>query len=155
MPTTREVEAARVERMRRRAEELAAKAKADAARPRNARERRIAEAHRIATAPARWECKVARCGDPGPHPSSSPAAAEAEAIRHYDNRHATPPPDNLEEQRAAWVRAGRPPLGHFPARRVVTTPPRPLGSRPTTATPPRPPRSAWDDRTEDTWIDKL
>lgn len=112
MPTTREVEAARVERMRRRAEQLAAEAAER--KPRNARERRIAEAHARATAPARWECKVADCPDPGPHPASSPAEAEREAMRHYDGRHASPAPEDLEEQRAAWVAAGRPPLGDTP-----------------------------------------
>lgn len=111
MPATREVEAARIERLRRRAEQLAAEA---SAKPRNARDRRITEAHARATAPARWACRVPDCPDPGPHPADSPVEAEHAAMAHYDRRHATPAPEDLEEQRAAWVAAGRPPLGDTP-----------------------------------------
>lgn len=76
---------------------------------------RAEAAHAIATAPARWLCHVPGCQDRGPHAASSPLEAERAAMRHYDNRHATPPPANLDQQRARWVAAGRPPLGEFPA----------------------------------------
>lgn len=112
MPTTREVDAARAERQRR-----AAEAREQQRKPRTALDRRLArleEAHARATAPARWLCRVEGCPTPGPHPAESREAAEAEAMRHYDNRHATPSPADLEEQRAAWVAAGRPPLGVAP-----------------------------------------
>ena len=129
MPTTREVEAARVERMRRRAEQLAAEA---AAKPRSARDRRIAEAHARATAPIAWRCKVPGCPMLDEwQPAATREEAHAEADRHYDTRHAEQP------------------------TRLAYRQPKPLGSPPPAATPPRPPRSAWDDRTEDTWIDKL
>lgn len=73
-------------------------------------------AHAVATAPARWACWVPGCTDRGPHAADSAQAAERAAMTHYGRRHAQPAPDDLEEQRAAWIAAGRPPLGEFPAR---------------------------------------
>lgn len=76
---------------------------------------RMAEAHRQATAPARWTCHVAGCPDPGPHAADTPTEAQRAADRHYTTRHYQPdPPADLEARRAAWVAAGRPPLGDTP-----------------------------------------
>ena len=85
MPTAREVEAARVERMRRRAE---ANAAAAAARPRKGRDARIAEAHARATAPIAWRCKVPGCPILDEwQPAPTREEAHREADRHYDTRH--------------------------------------------------------------------
>lgn len=114
MPTTREVEAARVERMRRATEAQ----QAAPGKPKTALDRRlarIAEAHARATAAVRWSCHVDACPDPGPHPAANKVEGERAAMRHYNERHYTPdPPADLEQQRAAWVAAGRPPLGATP-----------------------------------------
>lgn len=56
----------------------------------------------------RWLCHVPGCDDPGPHPAPTARLAEIAATRHYDRVHATPPPEDLEDQRAAWNAAGRP-----------------------------------------------
>lgn len=91
-PTTREVEAGRVERMRRQAEQRAAQAPA----PKSAQARRTARAdaaHAAATAPARWLCKLEGCPDVDvEHPSPNREAALREAHRHYIARHYNPEP---------------------------------------------------------------
>jgi len=92
-PTTREVEAARVERMRRQA---AARAAEDARpKPRNARERRIRELeaeHKAKTGP-RWACRLDGCPVAHIwHPEDSADRAAQEAHRHYMTRHYNPDP---------------------------------------------------------------
>lgn len=75
---------------------------------------RLAEAHAAATAPAAWVCHRPGCPRRGvEHPASSTAEAEAELREHVRQRHAdeAPVPEDLEQRRAAWVKAGRPPLG--------------------------------------------
>lgn len=77
---------------------------------------RAEAAHAAATAPtppARWLCRVQGCPSDGvEQPAPSYDAAVAESHRHYMSRHYNPePPPDLEEQRAAWIAAGRPPLG--------------------------------------------
>lgn len=117
-----------------------------------------AHARALALKGPRWLCHVEECPDPGPHPAASPELAEAAAMRHYNQRHHVEPnPAEVEAARAAWIADGRPPVGALPqatARRVAPRPTSPLGSRPTKPPPPTR-RSAWDDRTEDTWIDRL
>jgi hypothetical protein len=93
MPTTREVEAARVERMRRAA---AAREQAPARpAPRNARERRrleLEEQYRAQRGP-RWACRLDGCALAHVwHPASSSELAEQEARRHYMTRHYNPEP---------------------------------------------------------------
>ena len=90
MPTTREVEAARVERMRRQAQQRAER-EAAAPAPRTRAERLEAE-HKAATGP-RWACRLDGC----PlahlwHPEPTVERAEAEARRHYMTRHYNPEP---------------------------------------------------------------
>jgi hypothetical protein len=89
-PTTREVEAARVERMRR---EAAARAATPAPAPKSAQARRTAraeEAHRAATARNAWRCRVEECPDVGvwhaPQVDTREAAV-AESRRHYLTNH--------------------------------------------------------------------
>jgi hypothetical protein len=92
-PTTREVEAARVERMRREAAARAAQQPA----PKSAQARRTAraeEAHRAATARNRWRCKVEGCPDLDVWHAplyDTREAALAESRRHYLTNHYQPP----------------------------------------------------------------
>lgn len=72
------------------------------------RNARAAAAHATATAPARWVCHVGGCQDRGPHGAPDARTAELAAMSHYDAAHHTDPPADLEQQRAAWVAAGRP-----------------------------------------------
>lgn len=105
MPTTREVEAQRVERMRRNAAQAATRAPA----PKSAQGRRAARAdaaHAVATAPARWLCRVEGCTDPGPHPAASREAALAAADGHYARRHYIAVPPWADD----WQAAGKPRL---------------------------------------------
>lgn len=99
-------------------------------------------AHAAATSPAAWLCHRPGCPIAG---QRQPAASELEAVdasaRHQGGHDDTPPSD-LEARRAAWVAAGRPPFPWPP-------PPPPLPS------PPARPRSAWDDREEETWLDRM
>lgn len=112
MPNTREVDAAHAERVRRMAEQAAAK---PPPAPKSATARRTARAdaaHAAATSPAAWLCHRPGCPIAGVR---QPAADEAAAIRasshHQGRRHPVEdPPANLEEQRAAWIAAGRPPF---------------------------------------------
>ena len=94
-PTTREVEAARVERMRRQAARRAAEQQ-ERPKPRNARERRIRELedeHRARTSPNRWTCRLEGCSDAGRWTAtSSREESLAEAHRHYMTRHYNPVP---------------------------------------------------------------
>lgn len=93
-PTTREVEAARVERMRRQA--AARAAEDERPKPRNARERRLAqlaEEHRASTAPNRWTCRLEGCPDAGKWTATdSRADSLAAAHAHYMARHYNPDP---------------------------------------------------------------
>jgi len=90
MPTTREVEAARVERMRRQAQQRAERAAATP-KPRTRAERLEAE-HKARTGP-RWACRLDGCPVAHIwHPSASVKIAEAEARRHYNDRHYNPEP---------------------------------------------------------------
>lgn len=92
-PTTREVEAARVERMRR---EAAARAATPAPAPKSAQARRVArveEAHRAATARNRWRCKVEGCPELDVWHAplyDTREAAVAESRRHYLTNHYRP-----------------------------------------------------------------
>lgn len=59
-----------------------------------------------------WVCRVRGCHLAGKRqPAPTYRLALAAADNHYADRHATAPPEDLEERRAAWVKAGRPPLG--------------------------------------------
>lgn len=90
-PTTREVEAGRVERMRRQA---AAKAAAEQAapKPRNRAERLEAE-HKAATAPNRWTCRLDGCPDAGRWTAEpTRELAVAAGHQHYMTRHYQPDP---------------------------------------------------------------
>ena len=93
-PTTREVEAARVERMRR---EAAARAAQAPPPPKSATARKVArveEAHRAATARNRWRCRVEECPEHGvwhAPADDTRAAAVAESRAHYLARHYRPP----------------------------------------------------------------
>lgn len=93
-PTTREVEAGRVERMRRQA--AAKAAEQERPKPRNARERRIADLeaeHRAATSPNRWTCRLDGCPDAGRWTAAdSREESLAQAHRHYMTRHYNPDP---------------------------------------------------------------
>lgn len=107
MPTTREVEAARVERMRRAAAERAAATPA----PKSASGRRTAKAEAAhARAQAlkgpRWLCRVTGCDDPGPHPEPTVEAAERAAASHYDRVHYIAVPAWADD----WHAAGKPRL---------------------------------------------
>ena len=85
------------------------------------RHRQRAEAAHVRAMAAkgpRWLCHVPDCGDPGPHPAASVEAPERAAMAHYTREHYGPgPPADLEERRAEWIAAGRPPLGEFLAQR--------------------------------------
>lgn len=82
-----------------------------------------AHARAVALKGPRWRCHVPGCGDPGPHPAATVEAAERAAMGHYDRAHHDPdPPADLEARRAAWVRAGRPPLGDTRQQRTHDQP---------------------------------
>lgn len=94
----------------------------------------------------RWTCRLDGC--PQAHtwqPAASPKLAEVDAARHYRTEHYNPDPP--------YTLRGLDPNPR-PARPLALPPPRPLGSPPT-ARQQRPRLSAWDDRTEDTWIDRM
>ena len=108
MPTTREVEAARVERMRRAAEQRATQAP----RPASASGRRTARAE-AAHARAqglkgpRWLCHVDGCAIRlVPQPAPTVALAERAAMAHYDREHYIEVPPWADD----WQAAGRPRL---------------------------------------------
>jgi hypothetical protein len=110
VPTTREVEAARVERVRRMAEQAANRTARST--PAERRQAAAKAAHDAAHASAGWYCRRPECVAVDVfHPEESDAAALAASAAHQARRHppADPPPD-LEEQRAAWIAAGRPRL---------------------------------------------